>query len=277
MSVVADLHTHTTVSDGSFSLDGLIETAREAGLDAVAVTDHDRYHPELSVPVERRGDLLVVRGIELRVETAEERVDLLGYGLEPTDALTAEVERLQQDRIDRGRRIVENVEAELGVDLGIEPHPGLGRPHIARAVVESDADYDAVGEVFDDLIGDDCSCYVARNVPDFGTGRELLEEACAFVGLAHPLRYDDPEAALELTADLDAVERYYPYDRPVSPDDAEALDPRPVEAAIAAHDLLATGGTDAHDEELAVDGLPQGAWERVRERLPEPVEPAESN
>jgi len=272
MSVVADLHTHTTVSDGTFSLDGLVETAREAGLDAVAVTDHDRYHPELSVPVERRGELLVVRGIELRVETDTERVDLLGYGLEPTDALTAEVERLQQDRVDRGRRIVENVEAELGVDLGIDPHPGLGRPHIARAVVESDADYDAVGGVFDDLIGDDCSCYVARTVPDFETGRALLEEACAFVGLAHPLRYDDPEAALELTAELDAVERYYPYGRPVSPDDDAALDPRPVEAAIAEHDLLATGGTDAHEQELAVDGLPQGAWERVRERLPEPVE-----
>jgi predicted metal-dependent phosphoesterase TrpH len=272
MSVVADLHTHTTVSDGTLSLDALIETARSEGLEAVAVTDHDRYHPELSVPVERRGELLIVRGIELRVEAPEERVDLLGYGLEPTGALTAEVERLQQDRRDRGRRIVENVEAELGVDLGIDPHPGLGRPHIARAVVESDADYDTVGTVFDDLIGDDDPCYVAREVPDFGTGRELLEEACAFVGLAHPLRYDDPEAALELTADLDAVERYYPYDRPVSPDDPESLDPRPVEAAIAEHDLLATGGTDAHEEELAVDGLPAAAWERVRGRLPEPVE-----
>mgnify|MGYP002277558463 CR=1 FL=1 len=79
-------------------------------------------------------------------------------------------------------------------------------------------------------------------------------------------------AALGLAADLDAVERYYPYDRPVSPDDADALDPRPVEAAIADYDLLATGGTDAHEEALAVDGLPQAAWERVRERLPEPVE-----
>ncbi|NHX37312.1 MULTISPECIES: PHP domain-containing protein [Halolamina] len=272
MSVVADLHTHTTVSDGTFSLDALVETARAEGLDAVAVTDHDRYHPELSVPVERRDDMLVVRGIELRVETPAERVDLLGYGLEPTDALTAEVERLQQDRIDRGRRIVEHVEAELGVDLGIEPHEGLGRPHIARAVVESDADYDTVGAVFEDLIGDDGPCYVAREVPDFETGRELLEEACAFVGLAHPLRYDDPAAALELASDLDAVERYYPYDRPVSPDGEDALDLRPVEATIADHDLLATGGTDAHEGELAVDGLPQTAWERVRDRLPEPVE-----
>ena len=272
MSVVADLHAHTTVSDGTLSLPDLVRTAREAGLDAVAVTDHDRYHPDLSVPVERRDGLLVVRGIELRVDAGPERVDLLGYGLEPTDALTAEIDRIQQDRIDRGRRIVENVEARLGVDLGIEPHAGMGRPHIARAVVESEADYDEFGAVFADLIGNDGPCYVARDVPDFDTGRALLEEACAFVGLAHPLRYDDPEAALELTAELDAVERYYPYDRPVSPEDPDALDLRPVEAAIAEHDLLATGGTDAHESELAVDGLPRGAWERVRDRLPNPVE-----
>lgn len=272
MSIVADLHTHTTVSDGTFSLNGLLETAREENLDAVAVTDHDRYHPELSVPVERREGLLVLRGIELRVDTGPERVDLLGYGLTETDALTAAVERLQQDRIDRGQRIIEQVTDHLGVELDIEPHEGIGRPHIARAVVESDSDYETYGAVFDDLIGNDGPCYVSRTVPDFETGRKLLEEACAFVGLAHPLRYDDPEAALELTADLDAVERYYPYDRPLSPDDPKALDPRPVEAAIANHDLLAIGGTDAHERELAVDGLPQAAWERVRNHLPDPIE-----
>jgi len=271
MSIVADLHTHTTVSDGTLTLERLVGLANEADLDAVAVTDHDRYHPELSHPVERRAGVTVVRGIELRVEAGDQRLDLLGYGLEPTEALTAEVERIQQDRVDRGRRIIENVEAQLDVDLEIEPREGLGRPHIARAVLESDADYDEFGAVFDDLIGDDGPCYVARNVPEFEHGCELLEEACALVGLGHPLRYDDPESALARTAELDAVERYYPYDRPLSPDDPDTLDPLPVENSIAEHDLLATGGSDAHEEELAKDGLPERAWERVRERLPDPA------
>jgi predicted metal-dependent phosphoesterase TrpH len=273
MNVVADLHTHTTVSDGTLTLDRLVALATEARLEAVAVTDHDRYHPELSSPVERRAGVTVVRGIELRVEAGDQRLDLLGYGLEPTEALTAEVERIQQDRIDRGRRIIENVEAHLGVDLDIEPRAGLGRPHIARAVVESEADY-GYDEVFADLIGNDGPCFVARNVPSFETGRELLAEACSLVGLAHPLRYDDPEAALARCRELDAVERYYPYDRPLSPDDAAALDPRPVENVIAEHDLLATGGSDAHEEEIATDGLPEPAWDRVRSRLPDPVERA---
>ncbi|AEN06971.1 PHP domain-containing protein [Halolamina sp.] len=268
MSIVADLHTHTTVSDGTLTLDRLIELATEADLDAVAVTDHDRYHPGLSHPVEQHSGLTVVRGIELRVDAGEQRLDLLGYGLEPTEGLTAEIERIQQNRIDRGRQIIENVESHLGVDLNIEPREGLGRPHIARAVLESEAAYDEFSAVFDDLIGNDGPCYVQRSVPDFETGRELLSEACALVGLAHPLRYDDPEAALSFCAELDAVERYYPYDRPLSPDDPDALDPVPVENAIAAYELLATGGSDAHEDELATDGLPVAAWERVRERLP---------
>ncbi|MEF8801238.1 MAG: PHP domain-containing protein [Halolamina sp.] len=272
MSIVADLHTHTTVSDGTLTLERLVRLANEADLDAVAVTDHDRYHPKLSNPVERRPGVTVVRGIELRVEAGDQRLDLLGYGLEPTPELTAEIERIQQDRIDRGRRIIENVESHLGVDLEIEPREGLGRPHIARAVVESDADDDEFGAVFDDLIGENGPCFVSRNVPEFETGLALLEDACMLVGLAHPLRYGDPEAALARAADLDAVERYYPYDRPLSPDEPDALDPLPVENAIAEHDLLATGGSDAHEEELASDGLPALAWERVREHLPEPVE-----
>lgn len=272
MTVVADLHVHTTVSDGTLTLDRVPAIARAADLEAVAVTDHDRYHPGFSHPVEVHGGVTLVRGIELRVEAGDQRLDLLGYGLEPTEALTAETDRIQRDRIDRGRRIIENVEAELGVDLDLEPREGLGRPHVARAVVESEADYEETDAVFDDLIGDDGPCYVAREVPDVETGISLLEEACTVVGLAHPLRYPDPEAALDLCDRLDAVERFYPYDRPVGRGDPGGLGADLVDAAIAEHDLLATGGTDAHGEELGVEGLPRDAWDRVRGRLPEPVE-----
>lgn len=267
---VADLHVHTTVSDGQLTLPRIPAAAREAGVEAVAVTDHDRYHPGFDAPVERRDGVTLIRGIELRAEAPSERVDLLGYGLEPTPELTAEVERIQRDRVDRGRRIIENVEATLGVDLGLEPREGLGRPHIARAIADSDADY-GYEAAFDELIGDDGPCFVARDVPDFEAGRELLSEACSVVGLAHPLRYDDPEAVLALTADLDAVELYYPYDRPLDPDDPAGLNRDPVERAVAEHDLLATGGTDAHDFELGLAGPGRNDYDRFRERLPEPV------
>jgi predicted metal-dependent phosphoesterase TrpH len=189
-------------------------------------------------------------------------VDLLGYGVEPTPALEREIERLQTDRAERGAAMIEQVEHRLGVDLDIEGRPGIGRPNVARAVAE--ATEMTVAEVFDELIGDDGPCYVAREVPDFETGRDLLADACALVGLAHPFRYDDPAAALELCADLDAVERWYPYGREVEPDR--------VDDAVARHDLVATGGSDAHDHTLGRAGLDAAAYERVAEAagLPDP-------
>ena len=255
--VVADLHAHTTNSDGTLTLETLADAAETAGVDVVAVTDHDRLHPELATPVATVDGLTVVHGIELRVDAGDGRVDLLGYGARRTDDLEALAEHLQADRVERGRRIIRRVEERLDVELPIEPRPGIGRPHIARAVAET-TDYDT-REVFEELIGSDCPCYVARDIPDFEAGVEVLREACGLVSLAHPYRYDDPTAALELCADLDAVERFYPYGREV---DAGA-----VERAVDRHDLLVTGGSDAHDETLGVAGLDRDDYRRFRAAL----------
>jgi predicted metal-dependent phosphoesterase TrpH len=266
--VYADLHVHTDNSDGTLALDAVPAAARDAGVEAVAITDHDRLHPDLGAPVTTRDGVKVVNGIELRVEADEQRLDLLGYGVAATDAFLAETERIQRDRVERGRRIIENVEDALGVTLDVEPREGLGRPHVARSVVtHPDTDYDEVGAVFDDLIGDDGPCFVARDVPDFETGVDLLSEACGLVGLAHPLRYPDPEAALAHCDVLDAVELHYPYDRPVGDDPADdnaAL----VREAIAEHDLLATGGSDAHGRTFGKAGLDREGYETVRGHLP---------
>ncbi len=243
--VVADLHVHTTNSDGTLTLETLPEAADAAGVTAVAVTDHDRLHPELPTPVATVDGLTVVHGIELRVDAGDRRVDLLGYGVRRTGALESLIDRLQTDRIERGRAIIERVEARLGTELPIEPRPGLGRPHIAEAIA-SVSEY-SYGAAFEELIGADCPCYVPREIPAFDAGLEVLADACGIVSLAHPYRYDDPESALELCSDLDAVERFYPYGR--------EIDPGPIERAIDRYDLLATGGSDAHGERLGAAGL----------------------
>lgn len=243
--VVADLHVHTTRSDGSLTLSTLPAAARRAGVDAVAITDHDRTQPALDAPVTTLEGLTVVHGIELRVDAGDQRLDLLGYGVDPTDELQALCDRIQRDRRERGQRIIDRVEAEIDVSLPVEPRAGLGRPHIARAIAEvSEYTYQ---EAFDQLIGNDCPCYVSREIPDFEAGRAVLADACGVVGLAHPFRYGDTEAALDRCRSLDAVERWYPYDRDI---DVDRL-----EAAIDQHDLLPTGGSDAHDEHLGRAGL----------------------
>jgi predicted metal-dependent phosphoesterase TrpH len=244
--VVADLHTHTTNSDGELTLETLPDAAHRADVEAVAVTDHDRIHPGLDGPVSEHDGVTVIHGIELRVDAGEFRVDLLGYGVTPTDELQSLVEHLQTDRIERGRAIVEQVEDYTGVELSVAIEEGVGRPHIARAIDESDADYD-YKSAFEELIGDGRPCFVSRAIPSFERGREVLMDACGVVGLAHPFRYDDPAQALELVERLDAVERYYPYGREV--DESLLAD------VVARQDVLVTGGSDAHDEELGRAGV----------------------
>ncbi|AUX10665.1 PHP domain-containing protein [Halalkaliarchaeum desulfuricum] len=276
---VADLHVHTTVSDGKLELESVPSAARRAGLSWVGITDHDRLHPGLSAPIERRDGIRLVRGIELRVEVDPDRltegapdtdrpgepfrVDLLGYGIEPTEELRRELDRIQEDRIERGRKIVRRVENELGVELDVPIERGVGRPHVARAIAESDATLDYEG-AFDELIGDNGPCFVARNVPSFERGVQLLGEASRIVGLAHPLRYDDPKVALELTAELDAVEVYYPYADGTDPEGEGAA---AVEDVRRRHGLLATGGSDAHGTSLGATGLDADAFAPVRDRL----------
>lgn len=258
----ADLHAHTTRSDGSLELAEVPVAASDAGVSVVAVTDHDRFQPFDAPAIERDG-ITIVHGIELRVETDEGmRVDLLGYGVEPTAALEAETERIQRDRRERGQAIVDTVEDRLGIDLGLSVETGFGRPHVARAIADHpDSGYDYEG-AFDHLIGNDGPCFVPRDVCPFEEGRDILSEACSLVSLAHPLRYPDPKRALELAADLDAVELAYPY--------GAAVDRTPVVRTIERHDLLATGGSDAHGTELGVAGLTLEEYQELD--LPSPRE-----
>jgi predicted metal-dependent phosphoesterase TrpH len=256
---VADLHLHTTASDGTLTVADLPTAARAGDVGTVAVTDHDCVHPALDAPVTVHDGVTVIRGIELRVDTGSQKVDLLGYAVDPTPELEAELARIQENRQERAREIRDRVESHLGVTLDLDIREGVGRPHIARAIETSEADYGYQG-AFDHLIGNGEPCYVAREVTSFERGLDLLSASCAVVGLAHPFRYPDVEAALALTDDLDAVERYYPYGRPV---DTDRLD-----AVIEANDLLATGGSDAHDTTLGRAGPPREAFERFAARLP---------
>jgi hypothetical protein len=241
-----DLHVHTTASDGTLDLHEVPAAARRAGVTTVAVTDHDRLHPGLDTPVTTRDGVRLIRGVELRVDAGDQRVDLLGYAVETGTGLNDELARLQRNRIARGRAIVDCVEDETGVSLDVDLADGVGRPHVARAVDASEAPYDYQG-AFDHLIGDDCPCYRARDLPTFEYGHELLAAACAVVALAHPFRYPDVAGALDLARAVGGVERYYPYNRPVATER--------VERVAREAGLVRTGGSDAHDRVLGRAGL----------------------
>ena len=260
----ADLHVHTTASDGTLTVPELPDAARAAGIDILAVTDHDRIHPDLDAPVQDLDGVTVIRGIELRVEAEAQRLDLLGYGVTDTDALGAMTDRIQRNRKERAAEIVDRVETHTGVAIDVEIREGIGRPTIARAIADSDAPYDYSG-AFEHLIGAGDPCYVAREIPTFAAGADALRESCAVVGLAHPFRYSDTQSALDRARELDAIERYYPY----SGATADRADPDRSDAVAAEASLLRTGGSDAHNRTLGVAGPTASAFDPFADRLPD--------
>ena len=260
MKPVADLHIHTTASDGLLSVPELPTVAANAGLHTVAVTDHDRLCPTLEDPIQTIDGITVIRGIELKVAPASApELDLLAYAVRETTALSSLLEEIQADRKARGRRMIALVENHLDITLDITIRTGIGRPHIARAVAAHAAvDLDET-DVFRELIGDSGPCYVERTVPSLERAVAILDEACPVIAVAHPLRATDPDAALDIARRVGAVERWYAYRHPV--------DETPVIAAIEENDLLATGGSDAHGRTLGTAGVPRDDFAPIASAL----------
>ena len=257
-SVVADLHVHTTASDGTLALEDVIAVASANDLDAIAITDHDRIHPELPEPITKQNGLTVIRGIEIKTMCPSgNHVDVLGYGVRSTPALETLTERIQTDRRERARRMCESLETHLNLQLDLAIRPGIGRPHIARAVAEQ-TDM-SVQAVFDELIGDERPCHISRDIPDIANVSSVLSEAADLVALAHPLRYDDVNEAIAIATSLGAIERWYPY--------AGTVDTAQIDTAIARHGLVATGGSDAHSDEIGSTGLEEAAYATFAETI----------
>lgn len=256
-NVVADLHVHTTESDGTTDPSQIPELARENNLDLIAVTDHDTYH-DLGSPVVNRQDVDIVSGIELRVkaESIGERIDLLGYGVTPTEELDNLVDKVRENRKNRAEEIVRRIEEETGAELEFEPTVSTGRPHIARAVEESDQiPYDYHG-AFNNLIGSDHYCYVSRDIPTFEEGAEILKNSTLCTSLAHPYRYDNVEPILELATELDAIECNYSYGDDVNTGSLPTEKTEEFEMGV-------TGGSDAHrPESIGTCGLDEEEMER---------------
>lgn len=254
------MHMHTTRSDGTTEYDDIANIAKNNGLNAIAITDHDTINPHIDKPLIVKNGIDVINGIELKVEpeNIDERIDLLGYGLTPTKRLQNCLDKLQENRIDRAEEIVSNIETKTGVTLNFTADSNSGRPHIARAINDcKELDYN-YNEAFDTLISRDSDCYVSRNVPSFEMGLNLLRESCEFISLAHPYRYDNTRAILKLSKQLDGVECIYPYGN-ISKYKTEGLD----ELAVDWFDLTLTGGSDAHEsKDIGTSGLMKSHYEK---------------
>src|SRR3954468_22921003 len=192
-----DLHTHSSVSDGTESPARLLATARDAGLEVVALTDHDTTDGWAAAELARPPGMTVVPGMELSCRWFPDgdrpiSVHLLAYLFDPQHpALMAERARLRAERLTRGERIAVALAAAgypISWERIVEASEGgvVGRPHIARALVEAGA-VDSVDAAFATLLHPRSPHYVAKRDTDVREGIALVRAAGGVPVFAHGL------------------------------------------------------------------------------------------
>lgn len=189
-----DLHTHSNFSDGTDTPAELVARAAAAGLDVMALTDHDTTAGWAQALAVAPSTLRVLPGAELSTNTPDGiSVHLLAYGFDPdAPALVREQARLRQQRRERLRHIVRRMAAdgfpvdEHAVFAGLAPDTPVGRPHLARALVATGV-VASVQEAFDSYLYDGGPYYIRRADTPLLDAVRMIAEAGGVTVLAHPL------------------------------------------------------------------------------------------
>lgn len=188
----ADLHTHSVASDGTDTPAELVAAAARAGLDVVALTDHDTTHgwAEAAAAAVRHG-IALVRGAELSCRAGGVSVHLLAYLHDPDDAaLLAEAAEIRASRTGRARAMVDRIAADHPLtwdDVVAQTAPGstIGRPHIADALVARGLVPDR-SAAFASLLATGSPYYVPYYATDLLAAVAMVRAAGGVPVLAHP-------------------------------------------------------------------------------------------
>ncbi|MGI9667555.1 MAG: PHP domain-containing protein [Acidimicrobiia bacterium] len=188
-----DLHTHSNVSDGVETPAALMDLAADAGVDIVALTDHDTLDgiAEARTTAERHG-MRFIPGVELSVDHTGLKMHMLVYFTEPGEGQLAETLRdLRTGRDERNVEIVAKLNS-LGYEIALEDvivhaaGPSVGRPHIADALIEKGY-FDKRDDVFEHLLHDGGPAYLPRTRLTAVEAIRMAREIDAVPVIAHPM------------------------------------------------------------------------------------------
>ncbi len=191
--MLIDLHTHSTASDGTQAPAEVLRAAHAAGLDVVALTDHDttRGWPEAIAAAPDVG-VTLVPGIEISCAADGISVHLLGYLIDPqAPGLLAELEHARTSRRTRARRMVELLADDTGLvweDVVAQAAPGatVGRPHIADALIAKGV-VASREQAFAEYLRSRGRYHVAHYAPDVVHAVQLVRAAGGVPVMAHPM------------------------------------------------------------------------------------------
>lgn len=256
---IVDLHVHSTESDGTLTPEEVVLAAKEAGLSAIALTDHDTVAGVAKAAlVAATCGIELIPGIELSTEyelpTAKKQskeVHIVGLYIDPSNPeLIAKTSEFRNCRNLRNAKIVDALQKE-GFDITMDallaenPDSVITRANIARYLYQHGA-IKSVQEAFEKYIGDGCKCYVGRMKVSPMEAVELIHTAGGIAILAHPLLYHMSTVTLQHLIDdlksvgLDGIEAIYST--------YTTGEEQFVKKLAAKNNLLISGGSDFHGE-----------------------------
>jgi len=270
---LVDLHTHSTASDGIYSPSELLQHAHDAGLQVLALTDHDSTNGvEEAAQAAQALNIAFIAGIEINTDGSGSEVHVLGYFPEyDRVSFQAALQVLRDARVHRGARMVERLNKQ-GVHITWErvrqiAHGSVGRPHIAQALME--AGYvQSMPEAFEQYLCTGCPAYVPRYKLTVEDAIHLITSANGLPVVAHPAELLDsgrlrswlPRLCEE---GLVGLETYYGQYTPTTVAELRTLADE--------YHLIPTGGSDfhgpgVHPTPLGGHPVPHESVDRLREK-----------
>ncbi|GAA1352142.1 PHP domain-containing protein [Streptomyces beijiangensis] len=252
-----DLHTHSKASDGTDTPAELVRNAAAAGLDVVALTDHDTTRGHAEAIAALPAGLTLVTGAEISCRIDGVGMHLLAYLFDPEEPeFLRERELLRDDRVPRAQTMVRTLQ-ELGVPITwehvarIAGDASLGRPHIATALVELGV-VETVSDAFTpEWLADGGRAYAEKHELDAFKAIRLVKQAGGVTVFAHPQAVKRGEVVPESTIGdfaaygLDGIE--------VDHMDHDAPTRARLRTLAADLGLLATGSSDYHGSRKFVE------------------------
>ncbi|MCE5322605.1 PHP domain-containing protein [bacterium] len=246
MDKLADLHTHTTSSDGCHTPTQVVEAAAKAGLTAVAITDHDTVAGiDEALEAGKHNWIEVIPGIEISTIYHDKvEVHILGYFIDhKSPSLIEKLDVLKNARYDRARQMVEKLNA-VGVHISFDrvlelaQHGAVGRPHVAKAICEVGA-ASSMDSAFGRFLQEGGPGYVPRYKVTPLEAMEIISEAGGVSCAAHVAKLRRDEIIVELVGSgLRAIEVNHP--------DHSSAGRKFYKRFAQSRGLIATGGSDAH-------------------------------
>jgi 3',5'-nucleoside bisphosphate phosphatase len=270
----ADLHSHSNASDGTTPPADVMARAAAAGLDVIALTDHDTVAGHAEAAAALPPGLTLLPGMELSCRRDGHSVHMLAYLFDPANAeLATELAAIRDSRVSRARAMVARL-AELGVPVTWELVSGIagggvvGRPHIARALAAAGVVATPADAFSPDWIGAGGRAYVSRYALDPSRAIALVRAAGGVTVLAHPRgagrgwAIPDEVIAELAAAGLTGIEINHPQQ-----DDEQR---QRLRALVGRLGLVPSGGSDDHGEltgfRIGVEQAPEGSYPALIEQ-----------